>query len=174
MTKSQNHSQLATLPHPPLPHHKMRLPRTGTKGQLTPVFPVAQRVKNLPAMRETQDRSLGGEDPLEQRMAIHSSNLAWRIPQTKEPGGLQSVGSQSQTRLSDEPHTPPPSPWVALSFLARSHKASRTHRSPLQPAPTIQILCYSFSLTPGLCLLNTCHSVLRVIISLLFLFPTEL
>ena len=79
----------------------MRLPRTGTKGQFTPVFPVAQMVKNLPAMRETQVQSLGREDPLEQGMATHSSNLAWRIPQTKEPGGLQSVGSQSQTRLSD-------------------------------------------------------------------------
>ena len=53
---------------------------------------MAQTVKNLPAMRETRVRSLGQEDPLEKRMATHSSILAWRIPWTKEPGGLQ--GSQ--------------------------------------------------------------------------------
>ena len=45
-------------------------------------------------------RSLGGEDPLEEEMATHSSVLAWRIPWMEEPGGLQSTGSQSQTRLS--------------------------------------------------------------------------
>ena len=55
---------------------------------------VAQMAKNLPAMRETQVRSLGQEDPLEKEVAIPSSILAWRIPWTKEPGGLQSVGSQ--------------------------------------------------------------------------------
>ena len=44
---------------------------------------------------------LGQEDPLEKGMATHSSVLAWRIPWTEEPGGLQSTGSQSQTRLSD-------------------------------------------------------------------------
>ena len=54
-------------------------------------------VKNLPAMqklKETQVRSLGQEDPLEKCMATHSSILAWRIPWTDEPGGLQSMGSQ--------------------------------------------------------------------------------
>ena len=55
---------------------------------------VAQTVKNLPAMRETQLWSLVLEDPLEKETAAHSSILAWRIPQTEEPGGLQSVGSQ--------------------------------------------------------------------------------
>ena len=54
---------------------------------------MAQMVKNLPAMWETWVRSLGGEDPLEKRMATHSSILACRIPWTEEPGGLQSVGS---------------------------------------------------------------------------------
>ena len=49
---------------------------------------------NLPAMRETQVRSLGQEDPLEKEMAIHSSTLAWRIPWTEEAGGLQSTESQ--------------------------------------------------------------------------------
>ena len=51
-------------------------------------------VKNLPAMQETQVQSLGQKDPLEEEMATHSSILAWGIPWTEEPGGLQSVGSQ--------------------------------------------------------------------------------
>ena len=55
---------------------------------------VAQRVKYLPAMQETWVRSLRPEDPLEKEMATHSSILAWRIPWTDEPGGLQSMGSQ--------------------------------------------------------------------------------
>ena len=55
---------------------------------------VAQRLKHLPGMRETQVRSLGQEDPLEKEMATHSSTLAWRIPWTEEPGRLQSMGSQ--------------------------------------------------------------------------------
>ena len=49
---------------------------------------VAQMVKNLPTMRETWDRSLGQEDPLEKEMATHSNTLAWKIPWTEEPGGL--------------------------------------------------------------------------------------
>ena len=55
---------------------------------------VAQWVKNLPAVQETQVRSLGQDDPLEKKMATHSSILAWEIPWTEEPGGLQSMGSQ--------------------------------------------------------------------------------
>ena len=51
-------------------------------------------VKNLPAMQESWVQSLGQEDPLEMGMATHSSILAWRIPWTEEPGGLQSMGSQ--------------------------------------------------------------------------------
>ena len=51
-------------------------------------------VKNLHAMQETWVHSLGWEDPLEEGMATHSSILAWRIPWTEEPGGLQSMGSQ--------------------------------------------------------------------------------
>ena len=57
-------------------------------------FQVAQTVKNLPAMRETQVPSLDPEDSLEKGMATHSSILAWEIPWTEEPGGLQSMGSQ--------------------------------------------------------------------------------
>ena len=56
---------------------------------------VAQMIKNLPAMSETQVRSLGWEEPLEKGMATHSSILAWRIAWTKKPGRLQSVGLQS-------------------------------------------------------------------------------
>ena len=63
---------------------------------------MAQTVKNPPAMQETQVRSQGWEDPLEKEMATNSSILAWRIPWTEEPGGLQSMASQkSRTRLSD-------------------------------------------------------------------------
>ena len=55
---------------------------------------VAQMVKNLPAVQRTQVQSLGEEDPLEKGTAVKSSILAWRIPRTEEPGGLQSMGSQ--------------------------------------------------------------------------------
>ena len=55
---------------------------------------VAQMVKSLPAVQETWVQSLGREDPLEKEMATHSRILAWRIPWTEEPGGLQSTGSQ--------------------------------------------------------------------------------
>ena len=58
------------------------------------VFPDGSKVKNLPAMQETQVLSLGQEDSLEKGMATHSSILAWRIPWTEKPGGLQSMGSQ--------------------------------------------------------------------------------
>ena len=54
---------------------------------------MAQTAKDLPAMWETQVQSLGQEDPLEKEMATHSSILAWRIPWTQEPGGLESMGS---------------------------------------------------------------------------------
>ena len=55
---------------------------------------VAQRVKNLRAMRETQVSFLSREDPLEEGMTTHSSTLAWRIPWTEEPGELWSMGLQ--------------------------------------------------------------------------------
>ena len=55
---------------------------------------MAQTVKNLPAMRETWFQSLSQEDPLEKGTATHSSPLAWRIPWTEEPSGLQSMESQ--------------------------------------------------------------------------------
>ena len=63
------------------------------RGLSTDSFPVAQMEKNLPAMWETQVRSLSWEDPLEKGMATHSSILAWSVPWTEEPGGLQSMES---------------------------------------------------------------------------------
>ena len=55
---------------------------------------MAQRLKRLPAMRETWVQSLGQEDPLEKEMATHSSILAWRISWMEEPGGVQTIGLQ--------------------------------------------------------------------------------
>ena len=57
---------------------------------------MAQSVKKLPAMQEMRVRSLGGEDPLEEEMATHSSISTWEIPWTEEPGGLGTRGSQSR------------------------------------------------------------------------------
>ena len=59
---------------------------------------VAQRVKRLPAMQETWVRFLGREDPLEKEMATHCSVLAWRIPRTEAPGGLQTWGHKESDR----------------------------------------------------------------------------
>ena len=58
------------------------------------VLPYNLNMKNLPEMQETQVQFLGREDPLEKEMATHSSILAWRIPWTEEPDGLQSMGLQ--------------------------------------------------------------------------------
>ena len=58
-------------------------------------------VKNLPALQDTHVQSLGWEDPLNKEMATHSSIFAWEIPWIEELSGLQSMGSQSQTRLSN-------------------------------------------------------------------------
>ena len=71
------------------------------------VSPVAQMVKNLPAVKDTQALSLGWEDLLEEWIASHSSILVWRIPWTEEPGGLQSVGSQrvGHDSVTDIQHT---------------------------------------------------------------------
>ena len=70
------------------------------KGTINGASLVTQRVKRLPAMWENWARSPGGKDPLEKAMATHSSILAWRIPWTEEPGGLQSMGSQ-RVRLTE-------------------------------------------------------------------------
>ena len=74
-------------------HHE-QLPGSGEKVQELPASLQAQTVKNPPAVQENGVRSLGQEDPLEEGTATHSSILAWTIPWTEEPGGLQSTGSQ--------------------------------------------------------------------------------
>ena len=73
-------------------------------------------VKHLPAIQETQVRSLGWEDLLEKEMATHSSILAWKISWTEDPGGLQSMGSQSQTRLNDFGQTALPKTDIQALF----------------------------------------------------------
>ena len=70
------------------------LPGLGVLGGFSRASLVAQRLKRLPPMWETRVRSLGWEDPLEKEMATHSSIVAWRIPWSEEPDGLQSTGSQ--------------------------------------------------------------------------------
>ena len=66
----------------------------GAASSGPPASLIAQSVKNLPAVQETQVRSLGQEDPLEKKMATHSSILAWRIQRMEEHGRLQSMRSQ--------------------------------------------------------------------------------
>ena len=93
---------------------------------------VPHLVKNLPAMQETWVQSLGQEDPLEKRLATHSSGLAWRSLWTEEPGGLQSMGSQ---RVWTERLTLSLSPGgqgtescrVGLRFPSKMGWTSRTH-----------------------------------------------
>ena len=77
-------------------------------------FLVAQIVKTLPEMQEIQVWSLGQEDPLEKGMRTHSSILAWRIPRTEKPGGLQSVGSQ---RVGHDWETKHSTVLLAVQFL---------------------------------------------------------
>ena len=63
---------------------------------------VAQRLNHLPVMRETWDRSMGREDPLEKEMATHSSTLAWEIPWMEEPGRLGRLQSMESQRVGDD------------------------------------------------------------------------
>ena len=93
---------------------------------------VAQMVKRLPAIRETQVRSLGWEDLLEKEMATHSSIPAWRIPGTEEPGRLQSMGSQSQTRLSSftSLHFTSPPAFIFPSIRVFSSESALHNRWP--------------------------------------------
>ena len=76
-------------------------------------------VKNLPAMQETRVGSLGWVDTLEKEMATHSSILAWRIPWTEEPGGLQSMGSQRVSDMTE--HLTLLHASAALKFSPRGH-----------------------------------------------------
>ena len=67
-------------------------------------FPGAQKVKYLAAVQETRIQSLGQEDPLEKGMATHCSTVAWKIPWTAEPGGLQSIRLQDLDRVTKQQH----------------------------------------------------------------------
>ena len=93
---------------------------------------LAQRLKHLPGMRETGVQSLGWEDPLEKAMAPLSSTLAWKIPWREEPGRLQSMGSQSRTRLSD----------FTFTFLSRS-PSWQTDSLPQSQLVTMIMMCQS-------------------------------
>ena len=101
-------------------------------------FPGGSAVKNLLVMQETQVQSLSQEDPLEKKMAIHSSILAWRIPWTKEPGGLESKGSRRVTHdLATKLPTKLPQNYICVCvymcvyiynitiFLEKENKAQR-------------------------------------------------
>ena len=93
---------------------------------------MAETAKHLPAMRETQIQPLGGEDLLQKEMATHSSILAWRIPQTEEPGGLQSMGSQRVRHdgaTSLHFSSPPELPW----WLSGKESACQCRRCGFNP-----------------------------------------
>ena len=80
-------------------------------------FPGGSVVKNLPVMQETWVRSLGQKYPLEEEMATHSSILAWEIPWTEEPGGLQSMGLQRvRHHLATKPAPSPPPPPLYMQW----------------------------------------------------------
>ena len=92
---------------------------------LTFVFYVASLVvKNLPAMQETRVRSLDWEDPLEKGMATHSSMLAWRIPWTEEPGGLQSTEDHKESDTTGQ---------LTVSYVTRGQGRSRSLTPGLPP-----------------------------------------
>ena len=76
------------------PYSQLTDAKSEDKGRSNKASLLAQLVKKLPAVQETWVQSLGREDPLEKEMATHSSILAWEIPWTEEPGGLQSMGLQ--------------------------------------------------------------------------------
>ena len=92
---------------------------------------VAQTVKNLPAMQETQVWFLGQEDPLEKGMAIHSSILACRVPWTEEPGGLQSMGLQ---RVGHDRVTN-----ASTFFLCSLYNSSKTVRTGRELLPEVKM-----------------------------------
>ena len=91
-------------------------------------------VKNPPVMQETWVRSLGGEDPLEEGMAPHSSILAWRIPWTGEPGGQQVMGSQRVGHDWALSTCTPSYPWTLCSQIQptmdRKYLKKRNHKVP--------------------------------------------
>ena len=97
---------------------------------------MAQSVKNLPAMQETWVLSLGQEEPPAKERATHSSILAWRIPWTEEPGGLQSMGvARVEHDLVTKP--PPPPPKYIMFF----HK--------VMTSKVLLFICFYFFLEQG-------------------------
>ena len=94
--RTREYYQRPTLPRPQLCFRSSQGIATPKESKTSLV---AQMLKNLPAIQETWARSLGWKDPLEKEIATHSIILAWKIPGIEEPGGLQSIGSQSQTQL---------------------------------------------------------------------------
>ena len=113
---------------------------------------MTQMVKNLLTKQETQVRSLGWEDNLEKEMAPHSSILAWRIPWTEEHGGLQSVGSQNWTRLSNWHTQKNLMHFTYLKWVEIDHKISTFCIFPLSPFfPSfllLPLLLFPISLIP--------------------------
>ena len=100
---------------------------------------------NPPANTGDLGSSLGQEGPLEEEMATYSSVLAWRIPPTEEPGGPQSTGSQSQTRLKRlSMHT---HAWVVIKEKYCSH-ASNIFKKALYPVLTLPILSMNMACSP--------------------------
>ena len=97
---------------------------------------VAQRLKRLPAMRETWVWSLGREDPLEKELATHSSILAWRNPWTEEPGRLQSMGSQ-ESDMTERLH-------FHFQTGTKADNVGEVCRPPVAPTrrPQRVLLCY--------------------------------
>ena len=89
---------------------------------------MAQLIKNPPAMQESRFRSLGQKDPLEGEMATHPSILAWEIPRTGEPGGLQSYRGHTDLDTAEHVHTHSiPGPWLcallgpSITFVTHPH-----------------------------------------------------
>ena len=112
-----------------------------------PATLVPQTVKNLPAMQETQVRSLGRENPLEEGMATHSRILAWRIPWTEEPGELQSLGSQRHHGVIVSHTTHARDPDHAVSCLSpHSSKLRHFLPRPMQ-SPSISVVSQISPLT---------------------------
>ena len=95
---------------------------------------VTQMVENLPAMRETQVRGLGQEDPLEKRVATHSNILAWRMPWTEEPGGLQLMG------LQRDGHDQVTNTFTFISHTGFTHAVPLPEKLPLAEKPLPSML----------------------------------
>ena len=128
------------------------------------IFPVAQTVKNLPAMKKTGVGSLGQKDPLEKGMAIHSSIVAWRIPWTEEPGGPQSMGSQrvghdwitNTTTTEDSNH------WIhVVSWLGKSGRDT-LKQLPSNQLPASTNWYLPFPLSSPSPMLATAHDLLNL------------